>query len=172
MTHIDAYLTSTINGMIALPDGNAPWSDATWAAYYALGKKYKAIILGRATYDIMREFAPDEFKKLGNPIVIILSKKMKHTPDKKHFTAASPAAAAKMLKKFKIKKALITGGAKTVSAFLKAGLVKRLMIDIEPQIFAQGVPLIDLKGQWRQTFKSVTSQKPSSKIVRLIYSDA
>ena len=49
------YMATTVNGYIADEDGETPWSQAVWESYYRLAKEFKAIIVGRKTYEIMQK---------------------------------------------------------------------------------------------------------------------
>src|SRR3990167_5470332 len=89
------YMATTVNGYIARENDETPWSDAVWDSYYKIAKQFKAIVLGRRTYEIMKEV--DEFEKIGNPLTIVLSSK-KEEKDKNATFVRSPHEAIKVLK--------------------------------------------------------------------------
>lgn len=166
---IDAYLTTSINGMIAQLNGDTPWSEQTWAAYARLARQYPAVIVGKTTYGIIQASAPDEFEKLGDPRVLVVSRRLKKTAGRAHRVVPGPQSALAVLKRLRVKRALVIGGSTTLSLFLKADAIDRLIIDVEPQIFGEGIPLIDLPASWRRSYGSVKVSQPSSRVARLVY---
>lgn len=169
---IDAYLTTSINGMIAQLNGDTPWSDATWQSYAKLARKYPAVIVGKATYGIIQASSPDEFEKLGDPRVLVISRRLKKTGSAMHRVVPGPQSALAVLKRLHIKRALVIGGSKTLSLFLQADAIDKLIVDIEPQIFGEGIPLVDLPASWKRIYASVRISQPSSKVARVTYSKA
>ena len=138
-------MTITINGYIATENDNAPWSDELWSSYYNLAKKFKAIILGRRTFEMMKEV--NEFEKMGNPYTVVLTKKKQQNTNNTFFVT-SPKEALELLKKKGFKEVLIGGGGKLNASFMKENLVDEMIIDIEPLIFGKGIKLFaegDLK---------------------------
>ena len=93
------YMATTANGMIARENDEAPWSDIIFKSYYSFVKKAKNIIVGHKTYKIMVEY--DEFKKLGDPVAIVLSSypKPEEVKNKNHFFVDTPQKALEILKK-------------------------------------------------------------------------
>ncbi|MFH1649122.1 MAG: dihydrofolate reductase family protein [Candidatus Woesearchaeota archaeon] len=163
---ITLYMTMTVNGMIALPDGGVPWTKESWQRYQELAKTFPAIILGRKTFELMQE--GDEFKTIGNPYVVVLSKKLKEMKGADDF-ASSPEEAVHILKKNKFDKVLLGGGAHVNRVFLDAGLVDEVILDVEPRIWGEGMPLFALGGdETEMQLKDVT--RTDSGIVRLKYS--
>ncbi len=133
------FMAQTLNGFVAHHSGETPWSDATWQDRYELAKRFPAIIVGRTTYELMSEF--DEFSKLGNPLVIVLSS-ASGSVDESTIFVTSPQEAITQLKGRDITQALLGGGAATNTAFLEAGLVDEIILDIEPQLFGHGIPFL------------------------------
>ena len=128
----------TVNGMIATKNDDTPWSQTIWDNYYHIAKKFKALVIGRRSFEIMQ--ATDEFKKIGNPLTIVLSTKATAVPEG-FLRASSPRQALSLLKERGFKKALLGGGAATNAAFMEEDLVDEVYIDIEPAIFGKGIPL-------------------------------
>ncbi|MGE3770787.1 MAG: dihydrofolate reductase family protein [Bdellovibrionales bacterium] len=164
---IDVYMTLTMNGLIALPDGNVTWSKETWKAYAALTKQYKATIVGHTTYDLLAE--DNEFRKIGDPIVIVFGKKKAKLAAKHHYQASTIAQAKTILKKLKISKVIHGGGAKALSAFIEDGVVDNVIIDIEPQLYGQGMNFINAKKPWVKHLKLLNVKTIAKKIVRITY---
>ena len=94
------YMAQTLNGYIAKKNGDTPWSEEVWKSYYQIAKKFKAIILGRKTYEVMKEV--NEFEKIGNPFTIVLSKSNKSSNDKNINFEAAKQTAKLMIKLSKV----------------------------------------------------------------------
>src|SRR3989338_3148772 len=135
------YMATTANGMIAKPDDSAPWTDIIFKSYYSFVKKAGNIVVGHKTYKIMAEF--DEFKKLNNPVTVVLSSypKPEEVKNKNHFFVDTPQKALEILKKKGFKTAIVGGGGKLNSAFMTEELVDEVIIQIEPFLFGKGIKL-------------------------------
>lgn len=141
------YMATTVNGYIADEDGETPWSQAVWESYYRLAKEFKAIIVGRKTYEVMQEV--DEFKKIGSPFTLVVTNKsLRANPN--ITIVKSPQAALSILKEKNYTRVLIGGGGQLNASFMKEKLIDQLILDIEPLIFGQGIKLFegeDFKAQ-------------------------
>lgn len=165
---IDIYMTISANGMIALPDGDAPWSDETWAAYHALGKQYEAIVVGRVTYDIIKDLG--DIESIGNPFVFVLSKnKHDDIPDNKTYYCQNVDEVQAQIKSKNISKTLVCGGADIVSLYMGEGDINDLILDIEPQVFNQGMNLLSTHRFFHRDLELKHVEKIANKIVRITY---
>jgi len=155
------YMAITVNGKIAKTNDETPWSSAIWKNYYKIAKNFKAIVLGRRTFEIMKQ--ADEFKKIGNPFQVILTRR--RVPEGS--SVSSPNQAIRLLKQNKFKKALLVGGAKANASFMKESLVDEVILDVEPQIFGQGIDLFH-QNDFESKLKLVNVKRFGS-IVQLRY---
>jgi len=160
------YMAQTLNGYIAKKNGDTPWSEEVWKSYYQIAKKFKAIILGRKTYEVMKEV--NEFEKIGNPFTIVLSKSNKSSNDKNINFVKSPKEAIKLLEKNGFKEALIGGGSKLNASFMKENLINEIILDIEPQIFGNGIKLFE-EGKFEAKLKLKAVKNISENVVQLCY---
>jgi len=129
-------MAATVNGYIAREDGETPWSKEEWQNFSKMVKSARNLVIGRKTYEAMKE--NDEFSKIGNPFMVIVSSK---SLGPGVTTVGSPKEALRMLKKEKYETALVAGGGKLNSSFLKEKLVDEIYLDIEPLIFGKGIRL-------------------------------
>jgi dihydrofolate reductase len=159
------YLTMTLNGYIATENDESPWPKEVWQSYYAISKKYKVVIVGRKTYEIMDKIS--EFKKIGNPFVIVLSKKKTNTKSNVIFLD-SPKKALGVAKKMGFKKILISGGGILNTSMIKEGLVDELYIDIVPLLFGKGVKLFK-EDNFETKLKLTSTKKLSDQVIQLRY---
>jgi len=65
-------MAMSVNGYIAKGDNETPWSDEEWQSFSEKVKEFGCLIIGRKTYEIMRE--NDEFQKINNPLTVVISK--------------------------------------------------------------------------------------------------
>ncbi len=134
------YMAITANGMIAKENDNTGWVSPTeWKSFIGMIQKAGNMIIGRRTYDIMCK--NKEFEKMGKVMIIVLSRKILNVNHKKIITVQSPQEALGILQKRKFKTALICGGGKLNSSFMKEKLVNEIYLDVEPIILGKGIKL-------------------------------
>lgn len=133
-------MAMTVDGIIAKnKEQNADWtSKADKKVFVAATKKHGVIIMGDTTFKAMGK------KSLPGRLNLILSlepEKYKDLakPGELEFIKASPEEIVKYLKDKGYKSAILGGGARTNSFFLKAGLVDEVYITVEPKIFGVGM---------------------------------
>jgi len=135
------YMAMTVNGYIAKENGDTPWSDAVWNGYYNFVKKRGNIILGKRTYELMKD--ANEFEKLNFPTTVVVS----NSPDKqggdKTIFVPSPKEAVRVVKEKGFSEAIVGGGSKLNAGFLKEGLLDEIYLDIDPLLFGKGIKLFD-----------------------------
>ncbi len=134
-------MAQTLNGFIAKNNGETPWSDECWESYSSVCSKYSAMVLGKTTFDLIQE-DPSEWESIGKPFVVVVSSKPLNLSGN-FASASSPEEAIDILKSKGFESVVIGGGAKTNSSFLSLGLVNEIIVDIESQIFSDGVPFIN-----------------------------
>lgn len=131
------YMAQAVNGFIAKLDNTTPWSDEEWEMYKEKVEKTGNIIIGRKTYDIMKN---DGFDSIGNPFVIVVSQQ--NFPDTEDIVFVKDAQEALRVAEDKgFPEVLVTGGSLINGLFLKENVVDEVYVDIEPFLFGQGIPL-------------------------------
>jgi len=136
------YMAVTLNGMIAKADDSANFvGDASWAEYIRLAKGTGCMIVGSRTYEIMR--TGGDLDDLGGVKITVLSSKTDLQTDNPDitFSTKAPKDALDELRQQGTQSVMIAGGAKLNTAFLKAGLVDELILDIEPTMVG-GMPFL------------------------------
>lgn len=139
MTKVIIYMAETINGMVAKTDDSAPWSDAVWNTYPKIIQEAGNIIVGRKTFEIMQQAG--EFDSLGKIDVCVVSESMKSRDGL--VVVPSVADAITHFKGKGHETIVVGGGTQTNTSALKENLVDEIWIDLEPKIFAKGIPLIN-----------------------------
>jgi dihydrofolate reductase len=133
-------MAMTLDGIIAKDKNqNADWtSKADKKIFIAETKKAGAIIMGDTTFIAMGQ------KSLPGRLNLILSltpekyKKLEK-PNELEFIKAEPKKVVEYLEKKGFESAILGGGARTNSFFLKANLVDEIWITVEPKIFGVGM---------------------------------
>jgi len=159
------YMAMSVNGCIAKENNETPWSDAVWESYYKIAKQFKAIILGRKTYEIMKDV--NEFVKIGNPFTVVVSKK-DFVKEKNFVSAKSPKEALKILKDKGFEKVLVGGGGMLNSSFMKEKLIDEIHLDVEPLVFGRGIKLF-ADDDFESRLELVGTKKLSANTVQLHY---
>ncbi len=141
------YIACSLDGFIARPDGGIDWLMADpppdlMDRYAAFMADKDAIVMGRATFDIVRAFDPWPY----DVPVVVLSRSLSPADlppalaGKVRLDAGPPAEVMARLAATGCRRAYVDGGA-TVSAFLAAGLIADMVITRLPILLGQGIPL-------------------------------
>jgi len=160
------YMAMTANGYIAKENDDAPWSDAVFNGYYDFVKKRKNIILGKRTYEIMKEI--NEFEKLGFPFTIVVSDSPENNNDGKTIFVSSPKEAIKELEGKNINETIVGGGSTLNSSFMAENLIDEIYLDVEPIIFGEGIPLFR-GGNFEKKLELIEINKISKNEIQLHY---
>lgn len=160
------YMAMTVNGYIANENGDAPWSDAVWNSYYDIAKQFPCIILGRKTYEIMKEV--EEFEKIGSPFTVVLTHTA-HPVEERFAFVSSPKEALEILREKGFDRVLIGGGAQANTSCMKESLVDEIIIDVEPMIFGKGIKLF-ADEDFEANLELVEMKKLSDNTIQLRYS--
>jgi dihydrofolate reductase len=143
MTSFHAFLGCSLDGYIAGPSGELDWLtvfDNT--GYEEFFGSIDALAMGRVTYDVMRESAPDYYR--GMPIHV-LSTSLAPGPHPEMGRSAVtvhpdiPSLAAALGDRSE--KRIYADGGRTVQAFLASGLLSDLTVTRVPVLLGAGIPL-------------------------------
>ena len=162
---ITLYMAMALNGYIAKEDDKTPWSKPIWKSYYKIAKSFKAIILGRRTYQIMKDAG--EFNKIGNPFTVVITNAAE-IDDEKFAFVKTHKDSIKLLKNKGFKKALLGGGGKLNSYFIKEKLIDEIYLDIEPILFGKGIKLF-AEEDFETKLKLISAKKLSKDIMQVHY---
>lgn len=137
-------MVSSIDGKITKwvdVDAYTWTSDEDQAHFEATRAKATLMVMGRATFDLIRPQLKKEKLRVvmtSNPAKY----KSEEVPGQLEFTNEEPRDLVKRLEKKGYKKMLLVGGAGVNTSFFKAGLVDELWLTIEPKIFGKGKMLV------------------------------
>ena len=156
------YNAISIDGFIATPDDEAKFvSEIEWKSFRAKIKECGNLIVGRRTYDLMKEAG-----EIEKTFMVVLTKK-RFKEDGVN-CALSPAEAISLVEKHGCKTALLGGGGLANGAFLEAGLVDEIFLDVEPAVLGAGIKLFEgMKVE--KKLKLIETKKLSRDEIQLHY---
>jgi dihydrofolate reductase len=129
------YMTLSIDGYLGQAGETQPIPKEILRNFMQWVGKSGNLIIGRRTYDLMH--AERALGGLQGIELVIVS----HTPTQNVSFVATPQAALQHLIQKGCEMALIGGGAQLNSAFLSAGLVDEIYLNINPYIANKGIRL-------------------------------
>ncbi len=156
------YMAMSVNGYIAKRNDETPWSKEEWKSFSSFVKKTGNLVIGRRTYELMKE---DGFKNFGNPLVIVVT----HRKIRDVLAAKSPKDAITILKRKGFKTVLVAGGSRLNSSFIKPELIDELYIDVEPLILGKGIPFFQGEN-FEKKLNLIDISKLSKNTIQLHYS--
>jgi len=139
---VSIYIASSANGLISNSRNVPDWLSAEYGqGMYAICQKFKAVIMGKTTYNII---APDylPLKDEGATVVLTTDESAKSANPTVIFTKKNPAGIIELLAGKGYTEAVIIGGTITISQFINAGLVDDIYFVVEPILFGSGLPLL------------------------------
>lgn len=140
------YTAVSVDGYISTIDNKTPWSDEEWTGFKKIVSMFGNIIIGRKTYQIMK--CNNEFENIGNPLTIVLTTDKNLIDDSsKILFVDTPQKALDILSEKGFETAIIAGGQKVNSSFLKAGLINEIYADIEPVILGSGISIFNVDDE-------------------------
>ncbi len=160
------YMAMTANGYIAKENDETPWSEAVWNGYYEFIKKRGNIILGKRTYELMKEV--NEFEKLGFPVTVVVSSSARSGDDERTTFVSLPEEAVAVMKEKGIEEAVVGGGSTLNAGFLKDGLLDEVCLDVDPLFFGKGIKLF-AETDAEAKLRLLEVSKLSESTVRLRY---
>jgi len=140
---ISIYIAIAANGKISNQRNEPDWLSPEYGqGFEAICKKYKAVIMGKTTYNIL---APDylPLKTDGTTVVLTTDLQAKSGNRTVVFTQAGAGKIVEMLAGKGHIEAVIIGGTQTISEFINAGVVSDIYFVMEPVIFGGGLPFLN-----------------------------
>lgn len=144
------FIATSLDGMIARPDGNLDWLDQAAATtnnndcgYHNFYATTDALIMGRGTFEKVLSFP--EWPYEDKPVVVMSRQPYSipsRLPSSVRSTQATPTQLVQELSEEGLHTLYIDGG-KTIQSFLRAGLIEELIITTIPILIGSGIRLFD-----------------------------
>src|SRR5258708_5929891 len=128
--------------------------------FSARTKEAGVVVMGSKTYATVKRPLPDRLN-------IVYSKSHQAPQENLRYTNESPAQLLSNLEKEGFSEVAICGGASIYTMFLKAGLINKLYITIEPVLFGSGIKL--LGEEMRTRLQLVAMKKLAESTILLEY---
>jgi dihydrofolate reductase len=137
------FVGTSVDGFIARPDGAFDFLDAGGAeehGFDAFFASVDALLIGRKTYETALAMAPWPYG--AKPVFVLSSHPLRAAPAGAvvERLTGDPGAVVSALAARGIKHVYVDGGL-TIQAFLRAGLIQRLVITRVPVLIGTGIPL-------------------------------
>lgn len=158
---ISVYIATSIDGYIARKDGELDWLENFNPPSENLSEDYgfkeflasvDVLIMGKNTYKIVED--SDSWPYQGKR-VIVLSSSLSSVCDKAELYAGDITLLINKLYSEGVTHIYVDGG-KTISQYMNAGLIDKLIISIIPVILGSGIPLFNhiIRDSWYQLTSS------------------
>lgn len=141
------YISTSVDGFIARENGSVDWlptgevTDGEDYGYHDFMESVDALVMGRNTYELVLSFGSWPY---GEKPVVILSSQQLEIPESIVNTvstmSASPREIIRRLAERGYKHLYIDGG-KTIQAFIREGLIQKIIITKIPILIGSGIPL-------------------------------
>jgi dihydrofolate reductase len=137
------FIGVSVDGFIARADGSfdfLPHVSGEDHGYDAFMASVDALVIGRKTYEVALSFGSWPYG--SKPVFVLSSRPLAPAPAEAivERVSGAPADIAAGLAGRGIRHAYVDGGV-TIQAFLRAGLVQRLVITRVPVLIGEGIPL-------------------------------
>ena len=143
MSELLYYVASSLDGFIAHVDGafdGFEWDDEVVSDFFEDQKQFGTVLMGRKTYDVgLKEGKTSPYPGMHQ---IVFSKSLNESPDAAvELVKSDPVACVKNLKSEKDKPIWLCGGSDIATQLVKAGLIDKIVIKLNPVVFGTGIPL-------------------------------
>ena len=136
---VTLFQSISLNGLIGRPDGNGDFfTNVNWTAWIDLTLETGAMVWGRTSHDIFRRAAVPQLKGIHG---YVLTSDRDYRTEEGWKVATSPQEAVELAHRDGVERMLVVGGQTTNTAFAKAGLIDRVVLDVESVLIGHGMPI-------------------------------
>lgn len=136
------HIAVSLDGKIARPDGSFGWLEPYPPQDFGLEAfltEVDAIVMGRATYEVMRGFG--DWPHPGKPAFVVTSRPLADPPPGVETHQADFAALAAELESRGCRRVWIEGGGQVIRGMMAAGKLDVLEMAVLPLVLGDGIPL-------------------------------
>jgi dihydrofolate reductase len=134
----------SVNGLMARENGEEDWlSSENWDDFLIDVAKFDNFIVGREAFELVQKLYPKyNFDDVNTANKIVVTHNRGFMVEAPYVCAFSPADALARLESVGVQNALLIGGGKINSAFIKENLVNEIWLTINPHVLGKGRPFI------------------------------
>lgn len=167
------FMAMSANGFIARENGEEDFiSNVHWADYVRLCHEHGNVIFGRRTYEAIKSWNDDiGFDDLMGVTKIILSNDVNMEVGPEFVVLPSPEEAMHFLAESGFENAFVCGGSLVNTAFLKAHLIHKIILNIEPVLIGEGKRVF-ADDDFLEKLTFVSKEERENGIVTLTYQTA
>ena len=164
------FVGVSVDGFMARPDGRfdfLPEGGGEEHGYTEFIASVDALVIGRKTYEVVLAFPEWAYGK--KPVYVLSSKPLAPAPEGAvvERLEGDPREVAAQLDARGVRHAYVDGG-ETIQAFLRAGLIQRLIVTRVPVLVGEGIPLFGATGR-DVALRHVETRSYASGLVRSEY---
>lgn len=143
MKKVILYIAQSLDGYIARENGSIEWLDTVERegedyGYHDFYQKIDVCIMGRKTYDTIKNMNPFPYKHLETYVV---TKKQFENRENLHFYAGPVYELVSKLKDDEGKNIWLIGGGELIRDFINLDLIDEYIIATLPVLLGRGIPL-------------------------------
>lgn len=163
------WMAMSVNGIIATNDGGEDFlSHENWENFVKDVKKVGCLIWGRKTYEAVKKWESSYLEPFEKIVKVIVTSDSNYKLDEGYILASSSEEALEILKKRGFDTVILTGGSKNNCSFAKLGLIDEVVVNLEPVILGQGIPLF-APEDFEMKLKLISEEKMGNGILQLKY---
>lgn len=167
---VTMFLASSLNGIIARPDYREDFlSREHWEGFLECASRTGSVIWGRRTHERVTVFNRGYLDRMWELEKIVVSRSEAFVPSDGFEVAHSPHAALELLASRGAEEATLAGGSVLNSAFVHAGLVDEVILNLEAVIVGDGISLLAPGGGDVRLKGNPEFRRVSDRIVQLRY---
>jgi dihydrofolate reductase len=158
--NIILYIGTSIDGYIANEDGTLEWLENTEvegdSGYDALLERIDTVVMGKATYDVVRGFDIEyPYRHLKN---YVFTKSVSGTDEYVSFVNEDVKTFIENLKQKPGKDIWLIGGGNLAREFFKENLIDEFQLAIAPIVLGKGISLYT-GDEWNRTYTLTKVEK-------------
>lgn len=166
------FIAASLDGFIAKTNGSLDWLDRIENpdhddfGYDEFLKKIDAIVMGRGTYDFVKNISPWPYKK---PVYVLSRSLSPQTlPNQITITDRSPLDLQQELNRMGYRNLYVDGG-KTIHSFMRENLIDEWTITRIPIMLGAGIPLFDNTLEKETSLVHIATRVFSNGLVQSTY---
>lgn len=132
------------NGLIARENGEEDWLPSEgWDEFLVDAKNFNNIVMGRETYELVQKLYENyNFDNVETGHKVIITQNKEFVAGAEYKVTQNPEEALSYLESKNIEEALLIGGGKLNTSFIKQGLINEIWLTLTPYIIGKGRPFI------------------------------